>query len=319
MIQSSSAKRTGLQWLTRVWSRFGILAIFLLLFLAMGLLSDHFLSAYNLVNVARQITIVAISAVGMTFIILAGEIDLSAGSIAALAGVATAGALKAGLGLPLSLIIGLVGGVLCGAINGLVTTYGRIPSFIVTLGMTTVARGTVLVYTNAYPISGLPSSFGFIGKGYVGPVPTPVLLMLVIYLVAYYVLNWTIAGRSIYALGGNAEAARLSGINIKLSRVLTFVVAGAAFAMAGIVMTSRMLSGQPSSAVGMELDAIAATVIGGTSLSGGRGSIWGTLVGALIMGTISNGLDLLGVSSYWQMIAQGLIIVAAVLLDRIKE
>lgn len=306
-------------FLSQLQKKMGIVIVFVLLFITMSLLSDNFLTTYNLLNVARQITIVAILGIGMTFVILSGEIDLSVGSIVALIGCLTTGFMISGLPVALSIIIGLLLGVMLGFINGFVTTYGRIPSFIVTLGMMTVARGLSLVYTDGYPISNLPESFSFIGRGYIGPIPFPVIVMVICFIAGFIVLKYTRFGRNVYALGGNEEAARLSGIKTKFTKVSVFVISGLAAAIAGIILASRLNSGQPSAGTSMELDAIAAVVIGGTSFSGGKGSIIGTLIGALITGVISNGLNLLGVSSYWQMITLGLIIVGAVWIDQFRK
>jgi ribose transport system permease protein len=302
-----------------LWSKLGILFILVIMAILMGILSDSFLSGYNLLNILRQVSIVAILGVGMTFVILSGEIDLSVGSIVGLTSCATAGALVAGYGMFISILWGVLLGIGIGIINGFVHTYGRIPSFIVTLGMTTVARGAVLVYTQAYPITGLPDSFAFIGKGYIGRIPTQVIIMAVIFIVAGIILRYTIFGRNVYAIGGNSEAARLSGINVKINKVIIFGIMGMMAGIAGVILASRLFSGQPSAGVGLELDAIAATIIGGTSFLGGKGNVFGTLVGALIMGVLNNGLNLLGVSTYWQMIAMGTIIVLAVWFDKLKE
>ncbi len=300
-------------------NKLGILFVLILLIIIMSILSESFLTMFNLMNVARQITIVAILGIGMTFVILSGGIDLSVGSIVALVGSVTAGLLLSGYHLGIAITFGLFVGLAIGIINGVVTTYGKIPSFIVTLGMMTVARGFALVYTDGYPISGLPSSFSFIGRGFIGPIPFPVIIMIVCFTIGYVVLKYTRFGRNVYALGGNEEAARLSGIKTKFTNVSVFAISGLTAAIAGIILASRLSSGQPSAAVAMELDAIAAVVIGGTSFSGGKGSIVGTLIGAAIMGVISNGLNLLGVSSYWQMIAIGFIIVLAVWIDQFKQ
>jgi ribose transport system permease protein len=302
-----------------IWAKFGILFILILMVILMGIFSDSFLSEYNLLNVLRQVSIVAILGVGMTFVILSAEIDLSVGSIVGLTSCATAGAMVAGFGILVAILWGVFLGIGIGIINGIVHTYGKIPSFIVTLGTTSIARGAVLVYTQAYPITGLPDSFAFIGKGYVGRIPTQVIIMAIIFVIAGIVLRYTMFGRNVYAIGGNSEAARLSGINVKINKVIIFGIMGLTAGIAGVILASRLFSGQPSSGVGMELDAIAATIIGGTSFSGGKGNVFGTLVGALIMGVLNNGLNLLGVSTYWQMIAMGSIIVLAVWIDRLKE
>lgn len=296
-----------------------ILGIFAILVIGLTSLKPVFLTPDNLINVIRQVSITAIIGIGMTFVLISGEIDLSVGSIAALAGIVVTMGLKDGLPMVIAIVLAMGVGALCGFANGGIHVYARIPSFIVTMGMLNIARGVVLVITNSYPVTGLPDSFKVIGRGYVGFLPVPVIIMFVCYILGYLVLKYVKFGRSIFAIGGNIEAARLSGISVNRNKILIYVLCGVTAAIGGIVLASRMFSGQPSAGDGLELNAIAACVIGGTSTTGGKGRIWGTFLGALIMGIITNGMNLLNISTNWQLIVQGAIIIIAVGLDRIKN
>ena len=296
-----------------------ILGIFAILVIGLTALKPVFLTPDNLINVIRQVSITAIIGIGMTFVLISGEIDLSVGSIAALAGIVVTMGLKDGLPMVIAIVLAMGVGALCGFANGGIHVYARIPSFIVTMGMLNIARGVVLVITNSYPVTGLPDSFKVIGRGYVGFLPVPVIIMFVCYILGYLVLKYVKFGRSIFAIGGNIEAARLSGISVNRNKILIYVLCGVTAAIGGIVLASRMFSGQPSAGDGLELNAIAACVIGGTSTTGGKGRIWGTFLGALIMGSITNGMNLLNISTNWQLIVQGAIIIIAVGLDRIKN
>ncbi len=278
-------------------------------------LSPHFLTISNLLNVAEQATIIAIVAVGMTFVIITAGIDLSVGSVLAFAGVVMASALLRGLPLPVALLIGLGTGLLCGVVNGLLITIGRLPPFIATLGMMSVARGSALMFTAGRPISGFSERFRALATGEILRVPTPVVIMVAVYAIAYFVLRRTKLGRYTYAIGGNEEAALLSGINVKLYKTLVYGLAGLLSGLAAILLTARLNSAQPIAGMNYELDAIAATVIGGTSLLGGEGTVVGTLIGALIMAVLRNGLNLLGVSSFIQQVVIGSVIIVAVLID----
>jgi len=278
-------------------------------------LTPHFLTVSNLLNVAEQATIIAIIAVGMTFVIITAGIDLSVGSVLAFAGVVMASALHQGVPLPVALLVGLGIGLLCGLVNGLLITIGRLPPFIATLGMMSVARGTALMFTEGRPVSGFSEGFRSLATGEVLGVPTPVIIMIVVYVTAYFILGRTKLGRYTYAIGGNEEAALLSGINVKLYKTLVYGLAGMLSGLAAILLTARLNSAQPIAGMNYELDAIAATVIGGTSLLGGEGTVLGTLIGALIMAVLRNGLNLLGVSSFIQQIVIGSVIIVAVLID----
>ncbi|MEI6877072.1 MAG: ribose ABC transporter permease [Spirochaetota bacterium] len=298
---------------------YGIVIAFLIICALLAVLSPVFFTLNNMILVIRQTSIYGIMAVGMTFVILTGGIDLSVGSILALSGAICAGMLKSGMPLPAVLALTMAVGLGCGLFNGLVITVGRITPFVVSLGMMSIARGVTLIYTKGYPISGFSEEFRFIGGGYVLGVPVPILIFLGIVLLAFVVLTQTRLGRYTYAIGGNEETVKLSGINAGFFKSLAYVIAGLTAAISALISTSRLNSGGPQAGVGYELDVIAAVVIGGTSLNGGRGSIWGTFIGALMIGVINNGMNLLGISSYFQLVVKGFIIIGAVLLDRLRE
>lgn len=269
----------------------------------------------NLLNVVQQTSINAIIAVGLTFVIITAGIDLSVGSILAFSGVVLASVLNAGIPVPIAMLTGLGVGFLCGIGNGLLISYGRLPPFISTLGLMSVARGAALLYTHGRPISGFTNSFRYLATGEILHIPIPVIIMVIVYLIAHFVLTRTIFGRYTYAIGGNEEAATLSGVNVKLYKTMVYGLCGLLSGLAAIILTARLNSAQPIAGIMYELDAIAATVIGGTSLMGGEGRVTGTLIGALIMGIIRNGLNLLGVSSFLQQIVIGSVIIIAVLID----
>ncbi len=256
----------------------------------------------------------------MTFVILTGGIDLSVGSILALTGAVTAGMMSGGMDPILAMLLGVLLGVLLGAINGLIIAKGKVAPFIATLATMTIFRGLTLVYTEGRPISGLGDSFTFqmLGKGYILGIPVPVVTMAISFAVLYFILKKTTFGRRVYAVGGNEEASRLSGINVDRIKIYVYSLAGGLTAIAALILTSRLNSAQPTAGNMFELDAIAAVVLGGTSLTGGRGWIVGTLVGALIIGVLNNGLNLIGVSSFFQQVVKGAVILIAVLLDRKK-
>jgi ribose transport system permease protein len=283
------------------------------------ILTPYFLTVSNLLNIAEQTSINAIVAVGMTFVILSGGIDLSVGSMVALSGVVLGTSLQSGQPLLVALIVSAVVGLACGLGNGALVSWGGLPPFIVTLGTMSIARGAALLYTEGRPVSGFDAGFRLLATGRVGFVPAPVVAMLVVYALAHFVLTRTTFGRYVYAIGGNEEATRLSGVAIRFHKTMIYGVSGLMSAIAAIILTARLNSAQPIAGMMYELDAIAATVIGGTSLMGGEGSLGGTLVGALIMGVLRNGLNLLGVSSFLQQIVIGGVIVVAVLLDTILK
>ena len=275
----------------------------------------NFLTVSNLINVVRQISINGILAVGVTFVLLTGGVDLSLGSLVALTGVVAACAAHPGqYPVVVPLALGVLAGAACGAVNGFVITKGKVAPFIVTLGMMTVARGLALVVSGGRPVSDLSSSFTRLGGDAVG-VPIPAIILAVITLLSLLLLRNMRLGRYIYAVGGNETATRMSGINVNAVKMFAYSVCGGLAGVAGVVLAARITTGQPNAGVGYELDAIAAVVIGGTSLSGGVGGVGGTILGALLIGVINNGLDLLNVTSYYQAIVKGVIIVGAVWLD----
>jgi ribose transport system permease protein len=279
-------------------------------------LSPRFLTLGNLTNVLRQTSLNAIIAIGMTFVILTGGIDLSVGSVFAFAGAITAGMLIRGINVVVAVGIGLAVGTLLGAFNGVLITKGKVPAFISTLATMTILRGATMVYTKGQPLTGLGDPFYYVGEGFIGIFPVPVVITVVVFGISYYILSQYRFGRYIYALGGNEEAARLSGINTNLIKTMAYAVSGLLAALSGIIIASRLNSAQPTAGQGAELDAIAAVVLGGASLSGGQGGVGGTIIGALIIGLLSNGLNLLNVSPFYQLIAKGAVILLAILLDK---
>jgi ribose/xylose/arabinose/galactoside ABC-type transport system permease subunit len=293
----------------------GTVAGLLVLSLTLWALTPYFLTLSNLLNVAEQTAIIAIIAVGMTFVIISAGIDLSVGSVLALSGVMMASALHGAVPLPAALLAGPGTGLCCGLLNGLLVAQGRLPPFITTLGMMSVARGAALVFTEGRSISGFSEPFRSIASGKVLRLPMPVVVMLAVYFLAYVVLAKTRLGRYAYAIGGNESATLLSGVNVKFYKIVIYAICGLLSGLAAIILTARLNSAQPIAGIMYELDAIAATVIGGTSLMGGEGTVWGTLIGALIMGVLRNGLTLLGISSFVQQIVIGSVIILAVLVD----
>ena len=278
-------------------------------------LTPHFLTVSNLLNVAEQAAIIAIVAVGMTFVIITGGIDLSVGSVLAFAGVVMADVLHRDVPLPVALAVALGTGLFCGLVNGALITVGRLPPFIATLGMMSVARGTALMFTEGRPVSGFSGGFRSLATGEVLGVPVSVVIMVGVYVVAHLVLTRTKLGRYTYAIGGNEEAALLSGVNVRAYKAAVYGISGMLSGLAAVILTARLNSAQPIAGMMYELDAIAATVIGGTSLLGGEGTVVGTLIGALIMAVLRNGLNILGVSSFVQQVVIGSVIIAAVLVD----
>ncbi len=279
------------------------------------ILTPHFLTVSNLLNVLEQTSINAIVAVGMTFVIVSGGIDLSVGSIVALAGVVLASALRHDWPVAAAVPVALAVGSACGLANGLLVTAGRLPPFIATLGMMSVARGLALMWAEGRPISGFDEGFRVIATGRIAMVPASALVMLGVYAIGQVVLSRTVFGRHVYAIGGNEEASRLSGVPVYREKAAVYALSGACAGLASIVLTARLNSAQPTAGVMYELDAIAATVIGGTSLLGGQGTLGGALIGALIMGVLRNGLNLLNVSAFFQQVVIGAVIIVAVLVD----
>jgi len=308
-------------------SKFQSLIALVILCLVISLLSDKFLTATNAWNVLRQISVNVCISVGMTLVVLTAGIDLSIGSVLALCGAITAGLLKNGIGMPSSnlyigftilgaTVAGLLVGSLLGWFNGWAITKFKVPPFVATLAMLTVARGLTMLWTKGFPITGLGERFAYLGTGWFLGIPLPVWISGVIVFIAVVVTNRTKLGRYIYAIGGNENAATLSGINIKRIKIAVYTIAGALAAVGGVLVTSRLDAAQPNAGTGYELDSIAAVVIGGTSLSGGRGSVLGTVLGAVIIGVLNNGLVLLNVSPFWQQVVKGFVILIAVVIDK---
>jgi ribose transport system permease protein len=298
-------------------SRYGILLAFLVLAGALALLSPSFLAASNLLNVLRQISVNALLAYGMTAVILCAGIDLSVGSVLAVSGALAAGLAVAGWPAPAAMAAALLAGAAMGLVNGLFVAVFRIAPFIATLGGLTIFRGVALVYTDGRPITGLPDAFDDLGNGVAAGIPVPVWVMLAFLGLTWFLLRLTSLGRAVYAVGGNEEAARLSGLPVVRTKLLVYGYAGLASALGGLVLTGRLNSAQPTAGTGFELDAIAAVVVGGTSLSGGRGTVLGTFLGAAIIGVLNNGMNLLDVSAFYQQIVKGGVILAALLIDRL--
>jgi ribose transport system permease protein len=300
----------------RLLRDYGSLLGLLLIGAALSLLSDRFLTASNLINVTRQVSINAIVAAGMTIVIVTGGIDLSVGSTIALAGCAAL--LVAGFaGDLVGMLVGILVSAGVGFLNGALVAWGRVPPFITTLATMTVVRGAALVLTNGEPIVKTEGAYLWLGQASLGPIPVPILLMLLTLLGAHWFLSRTRWGTYVYAVGGNAEAARLAGINLAGIQILVYVLGGALAGVAGLILAARLSSAQPNTGVGFELDAIAAVVLGGTSLMGGEGTIWGTTIGAFIIGILNNGFNLMNVSPFYQLIAKGAVIVLAVLVDQV--
>lgn len=297
-------------------SKYKSLIGLVLLCIVITIVTPNFLSVSNITNVFTQVSVNAIIAIGMTFVILTGGIDLSVGSTLAISGAVGASIVKSTGNVFLAIIVAAVIGIAVGLINGLLVSKGKLQAFIVTLATMTIFRGATLVFTDGTPISKLPEAFVKIGNGKLGFMPIPVIITIIIAIIAVYALSQTRFGRYLYALGGNEDASILSGINTDKIKTLVYVVSGFASAIAGVIITSRIGSASPNAGTGFELDAIAAVVIGGTSLAGGEGTITGTLIGALIIGVLNNGLNLMNVSPFYQSIVKGLVILIAVLLDK---
>jgi putative xylitol transport system permease protein len=310
--------KTGVK-ITEIIKAYGILIAFVLIVILMSVLSPAFMTWINVLNVVRQSSIIGIMAVGVTFVILTGGIDLSVGSVLSVAGMIAAGTLQSGGSTLSAVLVGLGVGIACGLFNGLFVTVGRITPFVVTLGMMSIARGITLIYSNGYPISGFEPSFRFIGGGSIFGMPFPIILFIFSVAFAWFILRYTRLGRYTYAIGGNEETVNLSGINVRFYKTIVYMISGATAGISALILTSRLNSAGPTAGLTYELDVIASVVIGGTSLSGGRGSVWGTLIGALLIAIINNGMNLLGISPYFQQLVKGIIIISAVLIDRLRE
>ena len=304
--------------LKSIVSTYGIYIVFVVIVAFLAALTEgNFVSGANIVTVLRQISINGIIAIGMTFVIITGGIDLSVGAVLALAGAIGTDFTHTDMNMPLIVpfLIAIAIGALCGAVSGVIISYVGAPPFVVTMGMMQIARGATYLYTGGAPIKDLSEVFMEVGKGDFLQIPIPVYILAIVLVIAVILLHKARFGRCLYAIGGNEEAAYASGINVKLNKTTAYVISGVCSAICGLILAARTGAAAALAGDGYELNAIAAVVIGGTSLSGGKGTIVGTLIGALIIGSISNGLDLMNVSSYVQTVVKGVIIIAAVCLD----
>ncbi|GAE27982.1 inositol transport system permease protein [Halalkalibacter wakoensis JCM 9140] len=311
--------KQGKELAMNILKKYGIFIILILLIVLMSILTPHFLSTTNLINIVRQMSIIGIIAIGVTPIIITKGIDLSSGSLIALVSVVVATFAQGDFPIVVPILVALGVGLLVGLVNGTLVAKGMLAPFIATLGMMTAARGAAMLYSDGRPIGGISETFTFIGQGMIAGIPVPVIIFGFVGLVTWILLNKTKIGKYVYAIGGNEQAAVTAGINVSRIKLMVYAYAGLLGGVAGMILTARIASGQPQAGIMFELDAIAAAVIGGTSLFGGIGTVGGTIIGALIIGVMNNGLDLLGVSSYWQQIVKGAIIVAAVYIDSRKN
>lgn len=316
--EANTEPRRWRAWLDEHPEAFALLGL-VGLAVALTFVSDRFLSFDNLANIGRQVSINAIIATGMTLVIITGGIDLSVGAVMTLAMTFGAGAMLAGAPVPAAIALALLTGLGCGALNGVLIAYARLPAIIVTLATMEIPRGIALLYTGGYPLTGLPADFAGLGRGEVFGLHVPTMVMLVVVVLAFLFLTRSVPGRAFYALGGNEEAARLAGVPVKRYKLLAYSLSGFTAALAGVVLASRLMSGQPNAGIGFELDAIAAVVLGGAAINGGRGSIIGTLIGAVTLGVLNNGLNLMSVSPYLQKVLKGVIILLAIGAGALKR
>ena len=297
-----------------------VMYLFLILMcIVLTIASDKFLTLTNLMTIIKQISIQSIVAIGMTMIIISGNIDLSVGSLVALCSVSCAMLMNKGLPTIIAVLAAVIIGAFAGFITGGVTAKLKLHSFLVTLALMTALRGLAQTLTNGRPVAGLPSSCGKVASGTVGPVPLLVIYMIVLYAIFMYVMKYTAFGRSIYAVGSNQESARLSGINIEKVKTLVFILSGALCGIAGVLLTAKVRSGDPTCANAWEMDTIAGAIIGGTDMNGGEGKLGGTIIGLLFVGILANGMVLLGVSAYMQSVIKGLVIFMAVIINSIQK
>lgn len=294
-------------------------SVLILLGIVFALFNKNFIKGTNLITILQQSSHIAILAYAETLVIITGGIDLSLGSILGFSGVVAGKLLLVGFPIPLAIIAAICAGGLCGVVNGLLVAKAKLVPFIATLGMQNIARGIAYVTTNSLPVSGLPKDFYFIGGGNIGGIPVPVIIMLLLAMIFSFVMNRCAFGRRVYALGSNREAARLSGIKNDRTEILVFAIGGLMAGLVGVILASRVVSSQPNAGVGYESDGIAAAIIGGTSPSGGSGTILGTVIGALTIAALKNGLNILQVNAFWQQVAIGIVIIVAVFIDRIRK
>lgn len=302
-------------------AKYGVVIGLVIIFIFFTVMKANFLTPDNILNMLRQTSINGFLAIGMTFVVLTGGIDLSVGSIVGASGMFAALAARTQTGLTwyVAVLVGLAVGLCLGLVNGIIIAYLKVPAFIATLGMLSIARGVTFMASDAKPVPGLSPAFLKIGGGSFAMVPIPILILAVVLIICCIALYKTRYGRYVFATGGNPVSARVSGINVKMITCSVYMISGVLAGLAGVILTSRVTSGLAAGGDGYEVDAIAAAVIGGNSLQGGRGRLWGTIIGFLIMGAMNNGLDMMAVSSYWQLVIKGCIIIGAVMLDSLNE
>ncbi|MCD6239805.1 MAG: ribose ABC transporter permease [Thermotogae bacterium] len=295
----------------------GVLLALIALVVFLSITSNVFFTTHNILNILRQVSVNLILSIGTAIVILTGGIDVSIGAIMAFSAVVAASLMNS-LGILTASILGIFIGLGIGTMNGLAVGMLGLEPFVVTLSTMLSIRGLAYVYTKGYPVSDIPGNYAFLGSGYVGFMPLPILLSISIFILASIILKYTPFGRHIYAIGDNETAARLSGINVKMTKTLVYTINGGLAAFAGLILVSRLISAVPTVGMNAPFDAIAAVVMGGISLSGGKGSLWGMLIGVLLLGTISNGLNLLRIQSFWQEVVRGIVIFIAILIDRLR-
>lgn len=306
--------------LRKFLNTFGMLIVLILIMIAFGLLSPVFWSLNNLINILRQVSIVGVCSVGMAMVIIVGGIDLSVGSTVAVSGIVAAIAMKTGVIPPVvAVLISLAVGLAVGLFNAFIINEFDLPPFVATLGTMSMLRGVAYLVTGGYPVFGFPSSYTVLGQGNLGFIPIPVIVMLAVFALGVFIMNSTRWGRYIYGVGGNQDASRLSGVSPKKIRYFVYTFNGILTALAGTVLLSRVNSATPSAGTGYEMDVITAVILGGVSMSGGEGNILGVLVGVIIMGVLVNGMTLLNVNEYWQLVVKGGVLILAVILDRLSK
>lgn len=295
-----------------------LILLFVIVFFS--IMSKSFLTSRNILNICRQVSMIGICSVGMTMVLLTGGIDISVGSIIALSGVVSA-KLIAEVGVPIfpAMLVGIAIGVVCGLVNGLMVAKFDVPALIATLAMQTIARGIAFILTKGIPVYGLPESIRILAQGYILQIPIPVYIMVLVFFVGWWMLEQTTFGRHVYALGGNEEVARLSGINVFLRKVQIYAMSGLFAGLSGAIMLSRINSGQPATSEGFEMDVITAAVLGGVSVAGGQGKVINVIAGVLIMGMLSNGMTLMNLDEYWQWVTKGIVLLFAVAFDNVQR
>jgi putative xylitol transport system permease protein len=318
-VRTEAGRVSTINLIGQVLSRYGIVLAFLVLCLVLSFLSPYFLTTQNILNVLLQTSINLVVSIGMTFVITSAGIDLSVGSMVAVAGMVMADVVAHKWGIWLAVPLALLVGTLCGWLNGMLITRLRLPPFIVTLGTMSILRGVALIYNDGKPLYGLAQKDLKVISGGIASIPIPVIIALVVALLAHFVLRHTTVGEYATAIGGNEETARLSGIDVRRYKVIIYSISGLMCGLAGVILTARLSAAEPIAGTMYELDAIAATVMGGTSLSGGQGTIFGTIIGALLMGVLRNGLNLLNIQSYYQLGVIGAVIILAVALDTLRK